>query len=103
MGFFAYSDVLFSGTAESTIILILVSIGFLSNVISAIFIGVFSFSRRAQSLFIKSVVKISEINPFVVSRDSSVKAASFQYTFVKIRTSSLLIFKNLGLTLEFIF
>ena len=103
MGLFAYSDILFSGSAESTIIMIMVLIGFSSNVIAASFIAVFSFSRSAQSLFIKSWIKLIEFNPFIVSRDSSFKAASFKYAFLKIRTSSFVIFKNLGVTLEFIF
>ena len=103
MGLFAYSDILFSGSAESTIIIIMVLIGFTSNIIAASFIAVFSFSRRAQSLFIKSWIKLIEFNPFIVSRDSSFKAASFKYAFLKIRTSSFIIFKNLGVTLEFIF
>ena len=103
MGLFVYGEVLLSGSAESITILTLVLIGFFSNIIAAIFIGVFSFNKKAQSLFIKFLVWLIEWNPFITSRDPSAKAASFQYAFIKIRTSSLTIFKNTGVTLEFIF
>ncbi|MGL6125267.1 MAG: lysylphosphatidylglycerol synthase transmembrane domain-containing protein [Metamycoplasmataceae bacterium] len=103
MGLSLYSDIFLSGSAVSTTILTFVLIGFFGNVIAALFIGTFSFSRRAQAIFIKSLIQIICLNPFAISRDPSSLAASFQYTFIKTRASSLMIFKNFWLTSEFIF
>lgn len=103
MGLVLYSDLFLSGSAVSISILTFVLIGFFGNVIAALFIGIFSFSKFAQSLFIKSWIQIICLNPLMISRDPSSQAASFQYTFMKIRASSLMIFKNIWLTGEFIF
>jgi len=103
MGFFAYSEILNFSNPKSIIIIILALIGFIGNIIGAIFIGVFSFSKKAQNIFIRIWIKLVELNPFIISRDQNLKVAGFQYEFDKIRTSSLLIFKKVSYTIEFIF
>lgn len=103
MGLYLYEDIFLSGSALSSSILTFVLIGFFSNVIAALFIGIFSFSQKAQSFFIKSWIQLIGRNPLMISRDPSSQAASFQYAFIKIRSSSLMIFKNFWLASEFLF
>lgn len=104
IGFIAYGDILLNFNSPiSLTILSLSLIGFLGNVIGAIFIGVFSFSEKIQSFFINIGISFITWIPFIVSRDPNSKAASFQYEFSKIRSSSLMIFKNIRLSLEFCF
>ncbi len=102
MGFIAFPEILSLKNPNSIVILVFSLIGFIGNVIGAIFIGVFSFSNKIQSIFIKLWIKIIYLIPFIVSRDPNSRAASFQYEFLKIRASSLIIFKNIFTTFEFI-
>ncbi|MGL5733081.1 MAG: lysylphosphatidylglycerol synthase domain-containing protein, partial [Metamycoplasmataceae bacterium] len=102
MGLFLYGDLFQTGSAVSLSLFIFVLIGFFGNIIGALFIGILSFSRRAQSLFIKLCIQIITFNPFMISRDPSSQAATFQYAFMKIRASSLTIFKNFWITGELV-
>ncbi|MDK2819495.1 MAG: flippase-like domain-containing protein [Mycoplasmataceae bacterium] len=104
IGFIAYGDILLNFSSPISITILSLSlIGFLGNVIGAIFIGIFSFSEKTQSFFIKIWISLIAWIPFIISRDPNSKAASFQYEFSKIRSSSLMIFQNIRLSLEFCF
>lgn len=103
MGFIAFKDTLNFNSPDTIFILILILIGFIGNIIGASFIGVFSFSKRAQNIFINIWIKIIDWIPFFVSRDPKSRVAIFQYEFSKIRKSSKLIFKNFFSTTEFLF
>ncbi|MGL4252129.1 MAG: lysylphosphatidylglycerol synthase domain-containing protein [Metamycoplasmataceae bacterium] len=102
LGLFLYEDLFQTGSAVSLSLLIFVLIGFFGNIIGALFIGILSFSRRAQAIFIKLCIQVISLNPFMISRDPSSQAATFQYAFVKIRASSLTIFKNFWITGELV-
>ncbi|MGL5617821.1 MAG: lysylphosphatidylglycerol synthase transmembrane domain-containing protein [Metamycoplasmataceae bacterium] len=102
MGLFLYGDLFQNGSIESLSLFIFVLIGFFGNLIGALFIGILSFSRRVQAIFIKLCIQVISLNPFIISRDPSSQAASFQYAFMKIRASSLKIFKNFWIISELI-
>ncbi|MGL5204973.1 MAG: lysylphosphatidylglycerol synthase transmembrane domain-containing protein, partial [Metamycoplasmataceae bacterium] len=102
MGLLIYADLFQSGSAISLSLFIFVLIGFFGNIIGALVIGILSFSRRVQAIFIKWCIQLISFNPFMISRDPSSQAASFQYSFIRIRTSSLMIFKNFWITVELI-
>ncbi|MGL5308697.1 MAG: lysylphosphatidylglycerol synthase transmembrane domain-containing protein [Metamycoplasmataceae bacterium] len=102
MGLLIYADLFQSGSATSLSIFIFVLIGFFGNIIGALVIGILSFSRRVQAIFIKWCIQLISFNPFMISRDPSSQAASFQFSFIRIRTSSLMIFKNFWITVELI-
>lgn len=103
IGFVVFNDVLNFSQPHTILIFILVLIGFVGNIIGAIFIGVFSLSRRAQNSFVNVWMRLFDWVPFIISRDPKSKAANFQYEFTKIRNSSLMIFKKPFSTIEFIF
>ncbi|MGL5205502.1 MAG: lysylphosphatidylglycerol synthase transmembrane domain-containing protein [Metamycoplasmataceae bacterium] len=102
LGLSLYEDLFQTGSAVSLSLFIFVLIGFFGNIIGALFIGILSFSGRAQAIFIKLCIQVISLNPFMISRDPSSQAAAFQYAFMKIRASSLTIFRNFWITGELV-
>ena len=100
LGFWIFKGVYFSGSAESTSILVLTMIGFLFDCFSTIMLGLLTMHKRIQNSLINSAIVFLEWAPIVSLPDPLSKLAKYEHEFYLFRNGMKKMAKNKWLMLE---
>ncbi|MBD5423236.1 MAG: hypothetical protein HDR43_01945 [Mycoplasma sp.] len=95
IGFIRFYDAILNNSqGQGVFMIVLIIIGMIFDIFSAVMISLLTFSSRLTSSLAKIINKIIEWTPFVVSRHASKRGAQLKYEFTNINSATKRIFYN---------